>query len=100
MAKAAQALRPGGRLVIHDYLAASSPAAARFTATLAVHLLVFTGRGNVYNLKDYAGLGKKVAIAGLYNRIEIWDEKKWDVYKKETSKAAEDIAEKMNELGI
>jgi len=51
-------------------------------------------------LKDYAGLGKKVAIAGLYNRIEIWDEKKWDVYKKETSKAAEDIAEKMNELGI
>ncbi|PJE59576.1 MAG: division/cell wall cluster transcriptional repressor MraZ, partial [Candidatus Portnoybacteria bacterium CG10_big_fil_rev_8_21_14_0_10_43_39] len=51
-------------------------------------------------LKEYAGLDKKVAIAGLYNRIEIWDEKKWNVYKKETSQAAEAIAEKMNELGI
>jgi len=51
-------------------------------------------------LKEYALLDKKVAIAGLYNRIEIWDEKKWNIYKKETSQAAEDIAEKMNELGI
>jgi SAM-dependent methyltransferase len=62
VAKAAQALRPGGRLVIHDYLAASSPAAARFTATLAVHLLVFTGRGNVYNLKDYAGWMRRAGL--------------------------------------
>ncbi|MBU1136803.1 division/cell wall cluster transcriptional repressor MraZ [Patescibacteria group bacterium] len=51
-------------------------------------------------LKEYALLNKKVAIAGLYNRIEIWDENKWNIYKKETSQAAEDIAEKMNELGI
>lgn len=51
-------------------------------------------------LKEYARLGKKVVIAGLYNRIEIWDENKWEAYKKETAKRADDIAEKMNELGI
>ena len=51
-------------------------------------------------LKEYAGLGKKVVIAGLYNRIEIWDEIKWKAYKKQTGEQVEDIAEKMNELGI
>ncbi|MBU1290116.1 division/cell wall cluster transcriptional repressor MraZ [Patescibacteria group bacterium] len=51
-------------------------------------------------LKKYAGLGKRVVLAGLYNRIEIWDEEKWEAYKKQTAEKAEDIAEKMNELGI
>lgn len=51
-------------------------------------------------LKKYAGLGKKAVIAGLYNRIEIWDEAKWEKYKEQTTKEAEKIAEKMNELGI
>lgn len=51
-------------------------------------------------LKSYAGLGKKIVLAGLYNRIEIWDDSKWESYKKETTRQAEDIAEKMNELGI
>jgi len=51
-------------------------------------------------LKEYANLGKKVVITGLYNRIEIWDEVKWEAYKKKTNERVEDIAEKMNELGI
>ncbi len=51
-------------------------------------------------LKEYANLSKKVIIAGLYNRIEIWDEVKWEAYKKQTNERVEDIAEKMNELGI
>ncbi len=51
-------------------------------------------------LKEYAGLGKKAVVAGLYNRIEIWDERKWESYKNQTTKQVEDIAEKMNELGI
>lgn len=51
-------------------------------------------------LKKYAGLDKKAVIAGLYNRIEIWDEQKWNKYKEQTTSQAEDIAEKMNELGI
>ncbi len=51
-------------------------------------------------LKKYAGLDKRAIITGLYNRIEIWDEQKWDKYKEQTTKQAESIAEKMNELGI
>jgi len=51
-------------------------------------------------LKDYAGLGKKVVVAGLYNRIEIWDEVKWNTYKERTEKEAGDIAERLKELGV
>jgi len=51
-------------------------------------------------LKEYAGLSKKVVIAGLYNRIEIWDASKWKFYKNKTEKAAGDIAERLKELGI
>ena len=51
-------------------------------------------------LKNYAGLSKKVVIAGLYNRVEIWDEKKWNTYKEKTEKSAGDIAERLKELGV
>jgi len=51
-------------------------------------------------LKDYAQLGKKVVIAGVYNRIEIWDETKWQTYKKKAETAAGDIAERLKELGV
>ena len=51
-------------------------------------------------LKKIAGLEKEAIIAGLYNRIEIWDSKKWSVYKKDKGENVEDIAERLNELGI
>ena len=51
-------------------------------------------------LKRYAGLSKRVIIAGLYNRIEIWDEDSWREYKEKTEKEAGDIAERLKELGI
>ena len=51
-------------------------------------------------LKDYAGLKKKVVVAGLYNRIEIWDEDVWADYKQKTEKEAGNIAERLNELGV
>jgi len=51
-------------------------------------------------LKKYASLQKKVIVAGLYNRIEIWDEKKWNLYKQKTEKEAGDIAERLKELGV
>lgn len=51
-------------------------------------------------LKKYASLDKKAVVAGLYNRIEIWDEKKWSTYKEKTEKEAGDIAERLKELGI
>lgn len=51
-------------------------------------------------LKEYALLKKKVVIAGVYNRIEIWDEKKWKEYKERTEKEVGDIAERLKELGV
>jgi len=51
-------------------------------------------------LKNYAGLKKKVVIAGLFTRCEIWDEENWREYQKNAEKASGDIAEKLGELGI
>ncbi|MCK4781363.1 division/cell wall cluster transcriptional repressor MraZ [Candidatus Parcubacteria bacterium] len=51
-------------------------------------------------LKKYALLAKNVVITGLYNRLEIWDSKKWDSYKKKMEKDVGDIAGKLGELGI
>lgn len=48
-------------------------------------------------LRQYAGLDKKVIVAGLYNRVEIWEESRWESYKKETEQQSEEIAEKLNE---
>jgi len=51
-------------------------------------------------LKDYACLSKKTIIAGLFNRIEIWDENKWNTYKQQTEKETGNIAERLKELGV
>lgn len=51
-------------------------------------------------LKTYAGLEKSVIIAGLYNRLELWDETKWIEYKASAEKNTDDIAEKLGELGV
>jgi len=51
-------------------------------------------------LKKYANLKKTVAILGLSNRIEIWDEKKWKEYKEKTEKEVGDTASRLEELGI
>lgn len=50
-------------------------------------------------LKDYAGLEKKTIVAGLYNRIEIWDEEKWNNYNDSNSNIG-DIAEGLKEFEI
>ncbi len=51
-------------------------------------------------LKDYAGLKKNVVIAGIYNRLEIWDEEKWEAYKKRMEAEVGDMAERLGELGV
>ena len=51
-------------------------------------------------LRKYACLNKKAVVAGLYNRIEIWDQKKWNTYKEKMEKEAGNIAERLKELGI
>ncbi|MBX4190295.1 division/cell wall cluster transcriptional repressor MraZ [Candidatus Parcubacteria bacterium] len=51
-------------------------------------------------LKTYADLKKTAVVAGLYNRLEIWDEQRWESYKANLEKNSDSIAEKLRELGI
>ncbi|OGZ32755.1 MAG: cell division/cell wall cluster transcriptional repressor MraZ [Candidatus Niyogibacteria bacterium RIFCSPLOWO2_12_FULL_41_13] len=50
-------------------------------------------------LKQYAGLSQDVIIIGIYKRIEIWNEKNWEEYKKKTEGESEILAEKLGEIG-
>lgn len=51
-------------------------------------------------LRQFAGLKKSVVIAGLYTRLEIWDESAWKQYKAQTEAESGNIAERMAELGV
>jgi len=51
-------------------------------------------------LKEYAGLEKNAVICGLSNRLEIWNENKWEDYRKSAEKGVEEIVSKLGPLGI
>ncbi len=51
-------------------------------------------------LRKFAGVKKKVVIAGLYNRLEIWDEEKWEKYKQNSEKGSNEIAEALGEMNV
>lgn len=51
-------------------------------------------------LSEYGKLNQKAVVAGLYDRLEIWDENAWEEYKKNTENNANEIAEQMSSLGI
>ncbi len=51
-------------------------------------------------LRQYASLNGTVVATGLYNRIEIWDEKMWRDYQSNAEKDSSDIAENLVDLGI
>lgn len=51
-------------------------------------------------LKNYACLRQRVVITGVYNRLEIWDEERWETYKAKVEKNTDMIAEKLGELGL
>lgn len=51
-------------------------------------------------LRKFANLSKRVVVAGLYNRIEIWDEQAWMLYKSNTERESTAIAEGLGELAV
>jgi len=51
-------------------------------------------------LKNYAQLKKNIIIAGVYNRLEIWDKARWDMFKKESEKEVDNMAERLGQLGV
>lgn len=50
-------------------------------------------------LKEFAGLKNKVVLAGINDRVEIWNEKAWNEYKRHIEKQADTLAEKLGEFG-
>ncbi|OGF28466.1 cell division/cell wall cluster transcriptional repressor MraZ [Candidatus Falkowbacteria bacterium RIFOXYB2_FULL_34_18] len=63
----------------------------------------FDNQGRI-NLPDYliefASLEKKSVIAGLYDRLEIWNEEIWNKYKAGAEKESSEIAETLGDLGV
>jgi MraZ protein len=51
-------------------------------------------------LKDFAGLSTKIVLAGIYDRVEIWAENKWEEYKRRMEGQADALAEKLGEIGV
>lgn len=51
-------------------------------------------------LKGYAGLKDKVVLAGVYDRVEVWEESAWKAYKAQMEADADRMAEKLGESGV
>lgn len=51
-------------------------------------------------LKSFAGLSAKVVVAGINERVEIWDEKRWEEHTGQIEKKADLLAEKLGEIGV
>ncbi|MBU1033158.1 MAG: division/cell wall cluster transcriptional repressor MraZ [Patescibacteria group bacterium] len=49
-------------------------------------------------LREYSGTTKQVVVTGLYDRLEIWDERAWNKYASKTEKDSNDIAERLGSL--
>lgn len=52
------------------------------------------------SLRDFAGLEKEVVIIGVLDKIEIWSKDKWIKYSEEENLAADEIAQRIENLGI
>lgn len=52
------------------------------------------------NLKEYAELNEEAIIIGVYKRLEIWNPKNWEQYKEKLEQEANNLTEKMGELGV
>jgi len=50
-------------------------------------------------LKQFANLKQRVVITGVNDRIEIWNEKTWIEYKNRIEKQADQMAEKLGDIG-
>ncbi len=51
-------------------------------------------------LKEFGKLDSKVVLAGIHDRVEIWDEKQWNDYKERIEGQADALAEKLGDIGV
>lgn len=51
-------------------------------------------------LKDFATLKTDVVLAGVNDRIEVWDRKRWASYKEQIESQGDAMAAKLGEIGV
>jgi MraZ protein len=51
-------------------------------------------------LRDYANLSDSTVIAGLYDRMEIWNKEAWDEYRTQASEKSSQISEDFGDINI
>ena len=51
-------------------------------------------------LKHFARLGARVVLAGVSDRVEVWNERLWEGYKRRIESGADRMAQKLGDLGI
>ena len=49
------------------------------------------------HLKSFASIGNKAVIAGVADRVEVWEEKAWKKYTADIEREAESYAEKVGQ---
>ena len=50
-------------------------------------------------LREFGKLRNRVVLIGVNDHLEVWDEKIWSAYKKRIEKQADQLAEKLGEIG-
>ena len=51
-------------------------------------------------LKRYAAINQKVMVTGVFNRLEIWAQEKWEQYRTDVEQRTDELAERLGELGM
>jgi len=83
-------------------LASDNRSFSRFMFGQAVNVDV-DGQGRILipeNLKNRSKLSTKVVVIGVQNRVEIWNEKAWNNYKKVVETQADALADKLGQIGV
>lgn len=52
------------------------------------------------SLRTYAGLEKEVVLAGVLDKVEIWNRDAWEAHTAEVEENIDDIASDMEDLGL
>ena len=50
--------------------------------------------------QGFGGLKNKVVLAGVNDRVEIWDTKRWESYKGQIESKGDAMAQKLGEIGV
>lgn len=51
-------------------------------------------------LKTFANLSTKVVLAGVNDRVELWNEHEWETYKANIEQRADELAEQLGDVGV